>query len=96
MTDELAIKKQGEARTVVVLSQLQKKLDQLEKDVCILSFSSFSERFASHFRRRVHSSLLCGLTTARGAALSNSNRRFLDAGKLHIVGFRIVHQAIGR
>lgn len=39
MTDELAIKKQGEARTVVVLSQLQKKLDQLEKDVCILSFS---------------------------------------------------------
>ena len=39
MTEELAIKKQGEARTVVVLSQLQKKLEQLEKDVFLLSSS---------------------------------------------------------
>ena len=44
MTDELAIKKQGEARTVVVLSQLQKKLDQLEKDVSFFSSSFLTLR----------------------------------------------------
>lgn len=35
MTDELAIKKQGEARMAALLTQLQAKIDALNGEVCV-------------------------------------------------------------
>ena len=76
MTDELTLKKQGEARTVAVLSQLQKKLEQLEKDV-MSEDGSHLENAATSLRRCINYYLLSGrscrckdsLPIARGIAI---------------------------
>ena len=39
MNEELSIKKQGESRTVVLLSQLQKKIETYDQEVRKLTWS---------------------------------------------------------